>query len=57
MVKLLRVREVANITGENIMTIYTRIRNGELAPVRIGKRGIRVPESELQKWIAGNQKK
>lgn len=57
MEKLHRVKEVANITGEDTMTVYKRIRNGEMTAVRIGKRGLRVAESELQKWIGSNQKK
>lgn len=31
MERLLRVKEVASITGEDVMTIYRRIRTGEIA--------------------------
>jgi excisionase family DNA binding protein len=57
MEKYYRAKEVAGITREDVMTVYRRIRSGELAAVHIGKRGIRVAESELQRWIASNQKK
>lgn len=51
MEKLLRIKEVASITGEDVMTVYRRIRTGEIASIRIGQRGVRVAESELQRWL------
>jgi excisionase family DNA binding protein len=51
MERLLRIREVASITGEDNMTIYRRIRGGELKAIRVGQRGVRVAESELRRWL------
>ena len=49
--RLLRIREVADVVGEDPMTIYRRIRGGELKAVKVGKRGVRVAESELNRWL------
>jgi excisionase family DNA binding protein len=49
--KLFRIKEVAAITGEDVQTLYRRIREGEIKAVRIGKKSIRIAESELNNWI------
>lgn len=49
--RLLRIKEVAMITGEDPMTIYGRVRKGEIRGTRIGKRNVRVSESALRKWL------
>lgn len=51
MEKMLKVKELASNVGEDPMTIYKRIRVGEIAVVRIGKRGIRIKESEVERWL------
>ncbi|HQM80520.1 MAG TPA: helix-turn-helix domain-containing protein [Syntrophorhabdaceae bacterium] len=49
--KLLCIKEVADITGEHILTVYRRIRDGEIKCIKIGRRGIRVSESDLKQWL------
>lgn len=51
MERLLRIKEVASITSEDPQTIYARIRRGELKSTKLGKRGVRVSESDLKRWI------
>ncbi len=51
MERLLRIKEVSSITGEDPMTIYGRIRRGEIKGIKIGKRNIRVSESALREWL------
>ncbi|MGA2110155.1 MAG: helix-turn-helix domain-containing protein [Syntrophorhabdales bacterium] len=53
--KLLRVPEVSLIMGVHVMTVYLLVRRGELKAIRIGKRSIRVPESEIRRWIEEKQ--
>lgn len=49
--RLLRVKEVSAITGEDCQTIYGRIRKGEIRGTKIGKRNVRVAESALREWL------
>lgn len=49
--RLLRVKEVAAITGEDCQTIYARVRRGELQSTKLGKRGVRISESVLREWL------
>ena len=51
MENLHRIKEVSDVTGEHVMTVYKRIKNGEIKAIRIGKRGLRIAESELRRWI------
>lgn len=51
--KLLRLPDVMRQTGLRRAAIYARIREGIFPPpVKIGKRAVAWPESEVQKWIA-----
>lgn len=49
--RLLRVKEVSAITGEDCQTVYTRIRKGEIKGTKLGRRNIRVSESALREWL------
>lgn len=51
--KLFSPRQLSELTGWHVMTIYKKIREGELTCVHIGKRGVRVPESQVRK-LYGN---
>ncbi len=51
--KLLRIKEAAAITGEDVQTMYRRIREGEIMAVKIGTKGLRISEETLKKWIGG----
>jgi len=55
--KLMRVKEVSGVTGEDVMTTYRRIRAGEIKTIKIGKRGLRVKESELKRWLNMNNER
>jgi len=51
--KLLRLPDVMRQTGLRRAAIYARIREGIFPPpVKIGKRAVAWPESEVQAWIA-----
>jgi hypothetical protein len=54
MEKLFRVKEVAMITGEDVQTVYHRIREGEISSMTLGKRGVRVAGSSLRKCLKDN---
>jgi excisionase family DNA binding protein len=49
--RLLRVREVAAITGLERFRVYAAIRDGGMPHLRVGKT-YRVPEDALARWIA-----
>jgi excisionase family DNA binding protein len=51
MERLFKVREVADVIREDPMTVYRRIRNGEIAAIRFGRRSVRISEGELARWI------
>jgi excisionase family DNA binding protein len=55
MEKLYRVKEISAIIGEDSMTVYKRIRAGEMKGTKIGKRGIRVTETALKNWLRSIQ--
>jgi len=51
--KLLRLPAVMSQTGLRRAAIYARVRDGLFPPpVKIGKRAVAWPESEVQAWIA-----
>ena len=51
--KLLRLPEVTDRTGLRRAAIYDAIKRGVFPrPVRIGRRAVAWPESEVQAWIA-----
>lgn len=52
--KLLSPKEVSIITGEALMTTYRRIREGQFQAVHLGKKSIRIAESDLKRWLGVN---
>ena len=51
--RLLTRKEITREVGISRSTIYRLLRNGSFPqPIRIGERGIRWPESQVQAWIA-----
>jgi excisionase family DNA binding protein len=52
---LYRVEEAAEAMGVGRSTGYELIWSGELATVKIGKRGQRIPVDEIKRWIAEQQ--
>ncbi len=48
---LLRVEEVAKVTGISRSKIYEMIAAGELPSVRLGPRSTRIPKAGLTAWI------
>jgi len=54
-VRLLKIEEVARITGEHLQTVYRRVREGEIVSIKVGKRGLRISEKTLTDWLASQQ--
>lgn len=52
---LYRIDEAAESMGVGRSTVYEMIWRGELATVRIGKRGQRISVDEIRRWIAEQQ--
>ena len=51
--RLLRLCEVAHVSGMGKSAIYEMIKIGEFPePVRVGLRAVRWRESEVQHWIS-----
>jgi excisionase family DNA binding protein len=50
--KLLKVAEVAERTKMSGSWVYARMASGELPPVRLGVRSLRVRERDLERWLA-----
>lgn len=52
--KLITAKEFANATRYNQVYVYQLIKDGKIKAVRIGdKRTLRIPESELERYISG----
>ncbi|OPY67858.1 MAG: Helix-turn-helix domain protein [Syntrophorhabdus sp. PtaU1.Bin050] len=51
--KLFSPKQLSELTGWHVMTIYRKIREGELSCVRIGNRSIRIPENQVRR-LFGN---
>jgi excisionase family DNA binding protein len=51
---LYRVEEAAEAMGVSRTTVYELVWAGELATVKIGKRGQRIPVDEIRRWISEN---
>ncbi len=49
--KLLRAGEASSILGIHVLYLYRLVKEGEIVPIRIGKRGLRFRESEIYRWI------
>jgi len=55
MIKILRVKEVAELTGLSIPSIYRLIQLGEFPQsIKIGLKAVGWRESDLQQWIIKN---
>ena len=52
---LLTARQVADITGLTVATVYRLQREGVLKSVRIGNRTVRFPASSLQALAQGHE--
>lgn len=52
----MRVESVADALDMTANTVRTLIKRGELKTVRIGMRSLRVPVSEVEKFIARRSK-
>lgn len=56
-IKLLKIREVAEMLGVNVMTLRRWDADGKLPAIRIGNRGDRrYKEDEILKFIAKQEK-
>jgi len=51
MIKLLKINEVSEITGLKISTLRAWILRRQIAYVKIGKRSVRISETELERLI------
>ena len=49
--RLMKIKEVAGLIGEDPATVYKRVRSGEITSIRVGRRGVRITESELCRWL------
>ncbi len=49
--RLFRIEEVAAMRGESYASTRAAIVRGEIETVRTGKRGVRIPEAEVQRLI------
>ncbi len=54
--QILRLPAVIARTGLQRSSIYLRIKQGELRPVRIGTRAIGFLESEIDAWVASRER-
>ena len=50
--KMLTRREVCNLLGISLPTLWKRVKNKELTPVHIGRRVV-FKESEIKKFVEG----
>lgn len=56
MEQYLKASEVSSLLNINLIHIYRLHREGQLAAIRIGKRGLRFSESEVERWIKSQNK-
>lgn len=49
---MLKIPEVAERLSIGLRTAYRLVAGGELRAVRVGSRGLRVPDGELERFIA-----
>ena len=55
--RLLRLREVKEITGMGRSTVYRRMQEGDFPrPVKIGPAAVRWRESEVDAWVESRPK-
>jgi excisionase family DNA binding protein len=54
--KLLSAREVCEVTGWSIFTVYRKASRGEIpGRLKIGKGSLRFRESAVEEWLLGGQ--
>ena len=51
MERLLKAREISDLTGVSRTAIYRMMETGVLPVVRFGERAVRVPQSAVEAWI------
>lgn len=55
--KHIRRPEVEEMTGLSRSTIYAMMESGDFPrPVKIGKRAVAWPESEIKEWLSGRSR-
>ena len=52
MKRSLKANEVASILGVNLITAYKMGKDGLIGTFRVGKRGVRFPEAEVERYLA-----
>jgi excisionase family DNA binding protein len=52
--KLLKVKEAADVLGISVSTMNDLYYRGEVRHVRVGRRSVRFRESDLEKYIEAN---
>jgi excisionase family DNA binding protein len=50
-VKLITIKETCDRLGIGRSHLWCLVRSGKIRTIRIGKRGIRIPESEVDRFI------
>lgn len=50
-VRLLTLTEVARVLRVSKRTVYALVRSGRLPSIRVGVRGVRVLESDLERYL------
>ena len=51
MEKLYTVKEIAQVTGLNINTVWNYVKAGKIKSLKVGDRRIRVWESDFKEWL------
>jgi excisionase family DNA binding protein len=49
--KLYTVKEIAQVTGLNINTVWNYVKAGKIKSLKVGDRRIRVWESDFKEWL------
>jgi prophage regulatory protein len=58
MQRILRRRDVENLTGLSRSTLYAMMATGNFpSPIKLGKRAVGWQDEDLTKWIASRPKK
>lgn len=56
MEKLYRISEAASITSTNAFYLYRLIKSGKLTATKIGRRGIRLTASQIDRFLESQNK-
>ncbi len=49
--RFLKIGEVSEVLKVHAVTVYKHIKEGNLKAVKVGKRSLRIAESELSRWL------